>query len=74
MAVQNGFEIVQVSWTAPPRGRYRVIADPGGVSADSSVSPQGIILPQLGVYNITVRPISQHYQVTAAVEVTVRGE
>ncbi len=77
MVMQNGFNIVQVSWTALPGGRYRVIADPVGVSVDNSTSPQTITLLQPGVYNISVISFPQHYGETATVgpvEVTVRGE
>ncbi len=74
MAIQNTLDTVLVSWTAPPSGRYRVTADPGGVSEDNSESPQTITI-QPGAYSITVMSLSQHYQETAGpVEVTVRGE
>ncbi len=76
MAMQNDFATVRVSWTAPPGGRYRVIADPGDVSVNTSSSPLAITIQQPGVYNISVMSFSQHYpgETVGPVEVTVRGE
>ena len=76
MAMQNGFETVRVSWIAPPGGgRYRVTADPGDTSVDTSASPQTLFL-QPGVYGIRVETLSQHLPggTVGPVEVTVRGE
>ncbi len=76
MAVQNGPRTIRVSWTAPPGGgRYRVTADPGGISVSTSSSPLAIVILQLGVYNIRVMTLSQHIPGTVGpVQVTVRSK
>ena len=74
-AIQSDLDIVLVSWTPSGGERYRLTADPGGVSIDTSLSPQAITIQPPGIYNISVMLISQHYRGTAGpVEVTVRGE
>ncbi len=75
MAVQTGFDRVNVSWTAPPVGTYHVTAHPGGFNVTTSLLSQTITLQQPGVYSISVMSLSQHYPggTTGPVEVTVRG-
>ena len=74
--LQDSFDSVQVSWTAPPGRRYYVTADPGGISVETRASPLlGLLLQQPGVYDIRVAT-SQHLPGGTAgpVEVTVRGD
>ena len=76
MAIQDGLETVRVSWTAPPGGgRYRVTADPGGISIETLVSPR-ILSLQPGVYDIQVETLSQHLPggTVGPISVSVKGE
>ena len=78
MVAQVGPLSLSVSWTAPsspPSTGYRIVANPGGLSADTASTSYTITFPQPGVCSVSVTSLSQHFPGGTAgpVEVTIRG-